>query len=108
LKHGPFALITDNLPIIIIDTIKKYHDKSINAYNEILSRNANIMIVTTNMSRYLDIGVPENNIIPIIDNDTYGSLLANVFLQLLSYHLSVHFNYNPDFPRNLAKVVTVE
>mgnify|MGYP001171984245 FL=1 len=108
LKHGPFALITENLPIIIIDINKKYHEKSINAYNEISSRKATIFVITNHAQEYMDIGVSKEKIIQITNNETFSSLLANVFLQLLSYHLSVHFNYNPDFPRNLAKVVTVE
>jgi glucosamine--fructose-6-phosphate aminotransferase (isomerizing) len=41
-------------------------------------------------------------------NKTFGGLIANVNIQLLSYYLSIEKGYNPDFPRNLAKVVTVE
>jgi len=108
LKHGPFALISENLPIILIDTVKKYHEKSINAYNETKSRNANLIVITDTPNSYYELGLSQDKIITFPKNETFGSLLANIFIQLLSYHLSVHFNINPDFPRNLAKVVTVE
>jgi len=108
LKHGPFALIKENLPIIIIDTIKKYNEKSINAFNEVKSRKANVFIITDNLSSYTNIDIAKENIIEIPNNETYSSLIANIYLQLLSYYLSIELGYNPDFPRNLAKVVTVE
>ena len=108
LKHGPFALIKENLPIIIVDTIRKFHEKSMNALNEILSRKANVFVITDNIESYYNSEMKKENIIEIPKNETYGSLIANIFLQLLSYHLSIRFGYNPDFPRNLAKVVTVE
>ena len=108
LKHGPFALIKENLPIIIIDTIKKYSEKSINAFNEVKSRKANVFIITDNISSYVNIDIAKENMIEISNNETYGSLIANIYLQLLSYYLSIELGYNPDFPRNLAKVVTVE
>ena len=41
-------------------------------------------------------------------NNTFGGLLANIYIQLMSYFIAIENNYNPDFPRNLAKVVTVE
>lgn len=108
LKHGPFALIQDNTPIIIIDICKKYHDKNLNACNETLSRGSLNIIITNNKSLYANHNVPEENIITIENNETYNSLIANICIQLISYYLSIKFNYNPDFPRNLAKVVTVE
>tara|TARA_B100001057_G_C22863467_1_gene955554 strand:+ start:1777 stop:3630 length:1854 start_codon:yes stop_codon:yes gene_type:complete len=108
LKHGPFALIIENLPIIIIDTNKKYREKSINAFNETTARKAAILVITNDNESYLNAGLSKENIINIPHNDSFGSLLANIYIQLLSYQLSIEFGYNPDFPRNLAKVVTVE
>ena len=108
LKHGPFALIQDNTPIIIIDISKKYHDKNLNACNETLSRGSLNFIITNDTSYYKNINIPKDNIIIIENNETYNSLMANICIQLISYYLSIKFNYNPDFPRNLAKVVTVE
>ena len=108
LKHGPFALIEEDTPIIIIDVNNKYHDKSLNACNETKSRGAFNIIITTNMEPYINLGINCKHIIEIENNETYSSLLANVCIQLLSYYMSIARGYNPDFPRNLAKVVTVE
>jgi glucosamine--fructose-6-phosphate aminotransferase (isomerizing) len=108
LKHGPFALIQQKTPIIIIDICKKYHEKNLNACNETLSRGSLNIIITNDNTLYANHNIPEENIITIENNETYNSLIANVCIQLISYYLSIKFNYNPDFPRNLAKVVTVE
>jgi glucosamine--fructose-6-phosphate aminotransferase (isomerizing) len=108
LKHGPFALIQHKTPIIIIDICKKYHHKNLNACNETLSRGSLNIIITNDNTLYANHNIPEENIITIENNETYNSLIANICIQLISYYLSIKFNYNPDFPRNLAKVVTVE
>lgn len=108
LKHGPFALIQQNTPIIIIDISKKYHDKNVNACNETLSRGSLNIIITNDNTNYVNDDISEENLIIIENNETYNSLIANICIQLISYYLSIKLNYNPDFPRNLAKVVTVE
>ena len=105
LKHGPFALIENGLPIIIIDIGKDNREKNQNALEEVKSRGADIWLITDNMniqenSEYFLTQIPENN--------TFGSLIASVIIQLLSYKLAIKRGYNPDYPRNLAKVVTVE
>jgi glucosamine--fructose-6-phosphate aminotransferase (isomerizing) len=102
LKHGPFALIEDNLPIILIDIDHIYRDKTRNIYEEINSRNAYVIVITDDNDSYY------KNVLKIEKNNTFGGLIANVYLQLISYYLSIEKGYNPDFPRNLAKVVTVE
>jgi len=102
LKHGPFALIVDELPIILFDINAEYREKNQNAFQEISARNANIIRIT-------DVQMDDSTSrLTIEKNDTFGGLLANVYVQLLSYYVSVDRGYNPDFPRNLAKVVTVE
>ena len=108
LKHGPFALIEQDTPIIILDINKKHHDKSLNACNETKSRNALNIIITNDSDSYEKIGIDKENIILIENNESFGSIIANVCIQLLSYYLSIDKGYNPDYPRNLAKVVTVE
>jgi len=106
LKHGPFALIEPGTPIILLDLDEETRDKTQNAFQEILARGAYII-------RIVDYKIENQNImnvsiIEIDKNKTYGSLLANSIIQLLSYYLALSREYNPDFPRNLAKVVTVE
>jgi len=73
-----------------------------NAYHEIKSRNANVVVIT-------NVDIPEyENIIRVPYNETYNSLLSIIQLQMLAYKLSVRRGINPDMPKNLAKVVTVE
>ena len=98
LKHGPFALIEENLPIIILDVDDENREKNRNAYQEILARNAFILRISDTNDGELKID----------KNVTFGGVIANIYIQLLSYYLSVQKGYNPDFPKNLAKVVTVE
>jgi len=102
LKHGPFALIEPNLPIILFDIDELYRDKTRNIYEEIKARNAYILVVCDEYTDYYE------NILKIESNKTFGGLLANIYIQLISYHLALKNGYNPDYPRNLAKVVTVE
>ena len=97
LKHGPFGLITEGLPIILLDVNDKHRDKIENVYQEVVSRNAYVIKISDNVG---DIIVEKNQ--------TYGGILANVYIQLLSYYCSVEKGNHPDFPRNLAKVVSVE
>jgi len=102
LKHGTFALIEPGLPIFIIDISDEHRDKNRNAYQEVSARNAYVI-------RFTDIkdetGLQD---IVIEKNSTFGGLLANTYIQLISYHMAILKGNNPDFPRNLAKVVTVE
>jgi glucosamine--fructose-6-phosphate aminotransferase (isomerizing) len=99
LKHGPFALIEKNLPIILLDVCETYRDKTRNAFQEILAREANVIRISSDVSN-ADLLCDKNN--------TFGGVVANVYIQLMSYFLAVSQNIDPDFPRNLAKVVTVE
>jgi len=101
LKHGPFALVEENLPIIILDIGEKNRDKNRNAYEELISRKAKVIYIT---DKQTDI---ENHIL-IENNEIFGGLIANICIQLMGYYKAVENNINPDFPRNLAKVVTVE
>lgn len=103
LKHGTFALIEENLPIIIIDITEEHRDKNRNAFQEVKARNAFIIRFTD----AIDVKTKENDI-TIENNTTFSGLLVNVYIQLISYYMAILKGNNPDFPRNLAKVVTVE
>ena len=108
LKHGTFALIENHLPIIILDIGEEYRDKNQNAYQEVLTRGADVLLIRD--MEVLDVGGGgvDGRVLLVDKNKTFGGLLANVYLQLISYLISVRKGYNPDYPRNLAKVVTVE
>jgi glucosamine--fructose-6-phosphate aminotransferase (isomerizing) len=102
LKHGPFALLEKDFPVILIAPEDEFYSKSLNAYEEIQSRHAEIIIITD------DKKCDKNNCIKIPYNATFRHLLCVIPLQILSYELSLSRGLNPDMPRNLAKVVTVE
>lgn len=101
LKHGPFGLLEPGLPVILLDVQDKYRDKNENVYQEVRARDANVLRVT-------DCETREDRDLKVAKNATFAGLLANVFLQLISYYCSLEKGFNPDYPRNLAKVVTVE
>ena len=104
LKHGPFALLDEDFPVIILNLDQKDESKIINCYQEVASRNAPILFITNNKEIH-DVSC---DIIWVPENNTYASLLGIIPIQLLAYYLSIHKGINPDKPKNLAKVVTVE
>ena len=103
LKHGPFALLTEGFPVIfLID--KENKDKMWNAYQEVKSRRAYCLVISE-----LDLpSVPAEQLIKIPENGDLQEILYIVALQHICYSLSQLRGINPDTPRNLAKVVTVE
>lgn len=105
LKHGPLALVSNGTPVIVLrsgDTEVVRHMDI--AAEEVKSRGAMIISIGSNKC--------ENNIydyeIPIAKDIYMESLLSVIPLQYLAYRLSVELNYNPDYPRNLAKCVTTD
>ena len=105
LKHGPFALLDEKFPVIILNLNQKHSIKTMNCYQEVLSRNAPIIFITN------DILMCENitsDYIVVPKNKSYSSLLGIIPIQLFAYYLSINKGINPDKPKNLAKVVTVE
>ena len=102
LKHGPFALLCDNFPVVLIMPNDEHFAKNMNAYHEIKSRNANVVVITNTCINGFE------NVIEIPYNETYNIILIIIQLQMLAYKLSVRRGINPDMPKNLAKVVTVE
>jgi len=105
LKHGPFALLHKDYPVIMLAPNNNHFPKMLNAYEEITSREANVLLITTKENEHCYV---TENVLYIENNDTYAELLSVIPMQLLAYKISVCKNVNPDMPRNLAKVVTVE
>lgn len=106
LKHGPIALIDEKLKIIFIAVKDSIYDKTRNAMEQILARKGKpIIICTEDISKdyvgYEVFAVPKTV-------DCLQGILTIIPLQLFSYHLAIARGYNADFPRNLAKSVTVE
>jgi len=105
LKHGPFALLDENFPVVILNMDQTHRAKTLNCYQEVSSRNAPVLLITNDISISSDVTC---DIIYVPENKSYASLLGIIPIQLLAYHLSVNKGINPDKPKNLAKVVTVE
>ena len=107
MKHGPIALIDEQMPVVVIATKVGHYDKVVSNIQEIKSRKGKIIAVVTEG----DEAVKELADFVIEVPDTIESLtplLTTIPMQLLSYHIAVMLEKNVDQPRNLAKSVTVE
>jgi glucosamine--fructose-6-phosphate aminotransferase (isomerizing) len=93
------------MPVVILNLDQTHMVKTINCCQEVASRNSPIILITNTHDVVQGINC-ETVFVP--ENKTYGSLLGVVPIQLLAYYLSVERGINPDKPKNLAKVVTVE
>ncbi|MDO5509431.1 MAG: glutamine--fructose-6-phosphate transaminase (isomerizing) [Weeksellaceae bacterium] len=107
MKHGPIALIDENMPVVVIATKKGHYDKVVSNIQEIKSRKGKIIaIVTRGDSQVRELA---DYCIEIPDTaEEFTPIVASIPLQLLSYHIAVMRGANVDQPRNLAKSVTVE
>jgi glucosamine--fructose-6-phosphate aminotransferase (isomerizing) len=109
LKHGPFALLDENVPVIILNLESNYTSKIMSCLQEVTSRNSPVILITNQGSKCVkNFSSLTNNIINVRENMSYSSLLGIISIQLIAYYLSVERGINPDKPKNLAKVVTVE
>ncbi|PVV01339.1 hypothetical protein BB560_004244 [Smittium megazygosporum] len=106
LKHGPLALIDEHIPIILIITKDCHHSKSISALQQVLARKGQPIILCNTDDKEIPQGYTTIRIPSTVD--CLNGILAIIPLQLLSYHLAVSNGVDVDFPRNLAKSVTVE
>ncbi|MGJ8591223.1 MAG: glutamine--fructose-6-phosphate transaminase (isomerizing) [Aquaticitalea sp.] len=107
MKHGPIALIDENMPIVVIATKKGHYEKVVSNIQEIKSRKGKIIGIVTEG----DVSVRElaDHVIEVPESmEALSPLLTTIPLQLLSYHIAVMLGKNVDQPRNLAKSVTVE
>ena len=107
MKHGPIALIDENMPTFVIATKHGHYEKVVSNIQEIKSRSGKIIAIVnegdTTVKEIADhcIEIPETE-------EALTPLLTTIPLQLLSYHIAVMLGKNVDQPRNLAKSVTVE
>ncbi|MFZ5939007.1 MAG: glutamine--fructose-6-phosphate transaminase (isomerizing) [Bacteroidota bacterium] len=107
MKHGPIALIDQNMPVVFIATRDKSYEKIISNIQEVKARNGIVIAIVTEGDEEI-VKMADHVIeIPPTD-DILTSLLAVVPLQLIAYHIAVMRGCNVDQPRNLAKSVTVE
>jgi len=107
MKHGPIALIDDDMPVVFIATKDSSYEKVISNIQEVKARKGHVIAIVTEgdtevkgMADYV-IEIPQSD-------EAFVPLLATIPLQLLAYHIAVMRDCNVDQPRNLAKSVTVE
>jgi glucosamine--fructose-6-phosphate aminotransferase (isomerizing) len=107
MKHGPIALIDEDMPVVFIATKNSSYEKVISNIQEVRARGGHVIAIVSegdtvvkDMADYV-IEIPQTS-------EAFVPLLATIPLQLLSYHIAVMRGCNVDQPRNLAKSVTVE
>ena len=107
MKHGPIALIDEQMPVVVIAPKQGHYDKVVSNIQEIKSRSGKIIAIVTKGDTQVKeladhvIEIPETS-------DALSPLITTIPLQLLSYHIAVMRGCNVNQPRNLAKSVTVE
>ena len=107
MKHGPIALICEQMPVIVIATKKGHYEKVVSNIQEIKSRSGKIIAIVTKGD--VTVRGLADHVIEVPETlDWLSPLVTTLPLQLLSYHIAVLRNCNVDQPRNLAKSVTVE
>ena len=107
MKHGPIALIDENMPVVVIAINSNHYDKVVSNIQEIKSRSGIIIAVVTEGDTVVTEMADYIMVVPKTP-ETLTPLVTTIPLQLLSYHIAVMLNRNVDQPRNLAKSVTVE
>lgn len=107
MKHGPIALIDEEMPVVFIATKNSSYEKVVSNIQEVKARKGKVIAIVSegdvdvkDMADYV-IEIPQTN-------EAFVPLIATIPLQLLSYHIAVMRGCNVDQPRNLAKSVTVE
>ncbi len=107
MKHGPIALIDENMPVFIVATQDAHYEKVLSNIQEVKARGGKIIAVVTagdtEVARMADHTIEVHPA-----QDALVPILSTIPFQLLSYHIAVMLNRNVDQPRNLAKSVTVE
>ena len=107
MKHGPIALIDEEMPVIVIATQHSNYEKVISNIQEVKARKGRVIAIATEGDTHVKTMADHVIYIPNCE-EALLPLIATIPLQLLSYHIAVLRGCNVDQPRNLAKSVTVE
>jgi glucosamine--fructose-6-phosphate aminotransferase (isomerizing) len=107
MKHGPIALVDENLPVVFVATKDSYHEKVVSNMQEIRARKGQIIAVINEGDEQSASLASDVIVIPSAD-EIIAPMLSVVPMQLLAYHIGVAKGLDVDKPRNLAKSVTVE
>jgi glutamine---fructose-6-phosphate transaminase (isomerizing) len=108
LKHGPIALIDENLPVIVIAPHDKVFEKTMSNMQEVAARGGRLILMTDAKGASTAAGQPAETITLPTVHPAVAPLVYAVPVQLLAYHTAVIMGTDVDQPRNLAKSVTVE
>ena len=107
MKHGPIALIDENMPVVVIATNKGSYEKVVSNIQEVKARKGKIISIVSEGD--VDVEKLSDYVIEIPETEEmYVPILASIPLQLLAYYAAVLCGRDVDRPRNLAKSVTVE
>jgi glucosamine--fructose-6-phosphate aminotransferase (isomerizing) len=107
MKHGPIALVDEQLPVVFVATRDSYHEKIVSNIQEIKARKGRVIAVISQGDTIIGNMAEEVMSIPEAD-ELIAPILSVIPLQLLAYYIGVAKGYDVDKPRNLAKSVTVE
>ncbi|RYZ29705.1 MAG: glutamine--fructose-6-phosphate transaminase (isomerizing) [Chitinophagaceae bacterium] len=107
MKHGPIALVDENLPVVFVATKDSYHEKVISNMQEIKARKGKVIAVINESDEHSPTLANDVIVVPEAD-EIVAPMISVVALQLLSYYVGVAKGLDVDKPRNLAKSVTVE
>ena len=107
MKHGPIALVDENLPVVFVATKDAYHQKIISNMQEIKARKGKVISIITEGDIVSPTLSDDVIIVPPAD-EIVAPMLSVIPLQLLAYYIGIAKGYDVDKPRNLAKSVTVE
>jgi glutamine---fructose-6-phosphate transaminase (isomerizing) len=107
MKHGPIALVDDQLPVVFVATKDSHHQKIISNIQEIKARKGRILAIANETDEVIPTMADDVFAVPEAD-EIVAPMLSVIPLQLLSYYVGVAKRLDVDKPRNLAKSVTVE
>jgi glutamine---fructose-6-phosphate transaminase (isomerizing) len=107
MKHGPIALVDENLPVVFVATKDSYYEKIVSNVQEIKARKGKVIAVATEGDNVIPGMADDVMYVPEAD-EVLAPLLSVIPLQLLSYYIGIAKGLDVDKPRNLAKSVTVE
>ncbi|WP_295122188.1 glutamine--fructose-6-phosphate transaminase (isomerizing) [uncultured Chitinophaga sp.] len=107
MKHGPIALVDDQLPVVFVATKDSYYEKIVSNIQEIKARKGKVIAVITEGDETIRSMADDVIVVPEAD-ELVAPILSVIPLQLLAYHVGVQKGLDVDKPRNLAKSVTVE
>ena len=107
MKHGPIALVDENLPVVFIATKDSYHEKIVSNIQEIKARKGKVIAIITEGDEIIPGMADDVFFVPAAD-EIIAPMLSTIPMQLLSYYVGIAKGVDVDKPRNLAKSVTVE